>query len=100
MEKDAAIIPATKIESSPSEITPRYPNNAHISLGDSGVWSQVSSNPFFTAVSLNLIVYHKCGVLSDCAGDRTGWVWCYIGHHPEKSSARGRSLEEAAACGR
>jgi hypothetical protein len=54
MEKDASTVIANKIEQSPSAITSRFLNDAHISSSGSGFLSQVSSNPFFTAVSWKL----------------------------------------------
>lgn len=50
MEKDASIVLANKIEQSPSEYNTASLKNAHIPSGESGFWSQVSGNPFFTAV--------------------------------------------------
>jgi hypothetical protein len=50
MEKDASTVLANKIEQSPSGYNPGSLKVAHISSGESGFWSQVSGNPFFTAV--------------------------------------------------
>lgn len=84
---------------SPSEVTPEFRSNAPISLGETGFWPQVSSNPFFTAVSLSPLP-PQVKVLSNFKGNWTGWLWCDTGNSAKEYSSWSKPPKETPACRR